>query len=198
MNRRQQWQLAALALALAAGTAQAQEGGPVGYDDWPRFGHVTIPAWTWEFTTTREGDEARLQVQMAFGARATCERLTVQMAGMPVTLTTDGQKVRVRAGKGERGGQRIEASADRVKCDSTDVLTLEGQAQVRCDRKGQAAQIIKGDRVILNLNTGSLKVDAAGAIENAGPAPVSLDFGFPVAPAAEKEQPFNFFLGFSR
>ena len=204
MNRRRQWQLAALALVLAAGTARAQTGCGSSYvDSWTQFGgHVsTFPAWTWEFTTTREDGEARLQVQIGLGARATCENLTLRLAGAPVTLTTDGQKVRVRGGAGERGGLRIEASADRVKCDATDVLTLEGQVQARYDHKGQAAQIIKGEKVSLDLRAGSMRIEGAGSLENTAPAPVSLDFGFPVVvPAAEKEkeQAFNFFLGFTR
>jgi lipopolysaccharide assembly outer membrane protein LptD (OstA) len=153
----------------------------------------------WEFTTTRADGAARLQMQAGPGATATCESITLRMAGTPVTLTTDGQKVRVRSGAGERG-LRIEASADRVR-GGADVLTLEGQVQARFDRKGQAPQTIKGDRVRLNLSTGNLHVEGAGALTNTAPAPVSLDFGFPVVvPPAEKEkeQPFNLFLGFSR
>jgi hypothetical protein len=201
MNRRQKWAaLAALGLALAAGTARAQTGNGSSYvDDWVRYGwHISTPAWTWEFSTTREDGEARLQVQIGLGARATCEGLTLRMAGTPVTLTADGQKVRVRGGAGERGGLRIEASADRVNCDATDVLTLEGRVQARYDRKGQAAQIIKGEKVTLDLRAGSMHIEGAGSAENTGPAPISLDTGFPIVKPADQTQVFNFWQGFFR
>jgi hypothetical protein len=200
MNRRRQWTLAALALALAAGTARAQTGASSSSSS-TVSDSGTAPAAAWEFTTTRQDGEARLQVQSGPGATATCESITLRMAGTPVTLTTDGQKVRVRIASGDRGGVRMDASADRVRRGGPDVLTLEGQVQARSDRKGQCAQIIKAERVTFELGTGSIHVEGAGSLGNAAPAPVSLDFGFPVlVPAAEKEkeQTFNFWLGHSR
>jgi hypothetical protein len=199
MYRRRQWQLAALALALAlaAGAARAQTGSTSsGSSSHPG----TTPAVTWKFTTTREGGESRLQMQAGEGAMATCESITLRMAGTPVTLTTDGRKVRVQSGPGKRG--RLQASADRVSVSgaSGEMLTLTGSVQVRFESQGQCAQIIKGARVVLNLSTCGLQVEGAGELTDTGRAPVNLDFGFPVAPAAEKdkEQTFNFFLGFTR
>src|SRR5215469_16575111 len=95
MNRRQQWQLAALALALAAGTARAQTWPYGSETTWTPRETKAAPAVAWEFTTTRADGAARLQVQTAPGATATCESLTLRLGGTPVTLTTDGQKVRV-------------------------------------------------------------------------------------------------------
>jgi hypothetical protein len=198
MNRRQKWtMLAALGLALAAGTARAQT---YGCSSSSGASAGTAPVVTWGFATTREGGAARLQMQAGQGATATCESITLRAGGSPVTLTTDGQKVRVRVSAGDRGGLRIEASADRVSRGGADVLTLEGHVQARYDHKGQCAQIIKAERVTFNLATGSIQVEGAGSLAQPTPTPVSLDFGFPVSPAAEKdkEQTFNFILGFSR
>lgn len=196
MNRRRQWQLATLALALAAGTARAQTGSYSSETIWtPRAPQATSAA-TWEFTTTRADGEARLQMQAGQGATAVCERITLRLAGTSVTLTTDGQKVRVSAG--ERGGPRIEASADRVRCGGADVLTLEGEVQARFDHKGQCAQIIKGGRVRLNLGTSSIHLEGGASLTSAGPAPVSLDTGFPVAKPEEQPQVFSFWQSFTR
>jgi hypothetical protein len=196
MNRRQQWALAALALALAAGTARAQTGYGSSTSLSASYS-VAAPAVTWEFTTTREGGEARLQMQAGPGAAATCQSITLRVSGTPVTLTTDGQKVRVQSSPSR--GRRIEASADRVTCG--EALTLYGNVQARFDLKSQCAQIIKGERVTFNPRTDSIEVSGAGSLGQTGPTPVSLDFGFPVVkPAAEKDkaQTFDFFLGFSR
>jgi hypothetical protein len=195
MNRRQKWAaLAALGLALAAGTARAQTGS-VEYVGYGPPADRAAPAVTWEFTTTRDGGEARLQVQA--GATATCESITLRVAGTPVTLTTDGTKVRVRGCAGEHGA-RIEASADRVRRDGADVLTLDGHVQARFDHKGQAAQIIKGDRVMFNLSSGSLHVEGAGSLGQSGPVPLSLDTGFPIVKPADQTQVFNFWQSFFR
>jgi hypothetical protein len=200
MNRRQQWQLAALGLALAAGAARAQTGSSSSETTWTPRDPKPAPAVTWEFTTTREGGAARLQMQAGPGATATCESITLRAGGTPVTLTTDGQKVRVRGCAGERGGLRIEASADRVSRGGADGLTLEGHVQARYDHKGQAAQIIKAERVTFNLGSGSIHVEGGSSLAHTGPITLSLDYGFPVSPAAEKdkEQTFNYFFGFSR
>jgi hypothetical protein len=190
MNRRQQWQLAALALALAAGTARAQTSCPA-------RGADPGPGVAWEFTTAREGGEARLQMQTGPGATATCESITLRIAGTPVTLTADGQKVRVRGCAGERGGLRIEASADRVtRRAGGEALTLEGQVQARYDHKGQAAQIIKAEKVTFNLDNGSIHVEGAGSLANTGPAPISFDTGFPVGRPEDQPQVFTFWQGF--
>jgi hypothetical protein len=196
MNRRRQWQLAALALALAAGTARAQTGCSSSGSSAPCSG--TAPAVAWEFTTGREGGEARLQMQAAQGATATCESITLRLGGTPVTLTADGQKVRVRGCAGERGGLRIEASANRVNCGGADVLTLEGQVQARFDHKGQAAQIMKAERVTFNLRTGSVELAGGGSLAPTGPAPISLDTGFPVVKPGDQPQVFTFWQGFTR
>jgi hypothetical protein len=197
MNRRRQWQLAALALALAAGTARAQTAPSSSGSSRPA-GSGLIPATAWEFTTTREGGEARLQMQAGQGAPATCESITLRMGGTPVTLTTDGRKVRVRASASERGGLRVEASAERVNCGGDDVLTLEGQVQARFDHKGQAAQIGKAERVTFNLGTGNIELSGGGSLAHTGPAPVSLDTGFPVVKPEEQPQVFTFWQGFFR
>ncbi len=196
MNRRPQWQLAALALALAAGTARAQTGASSSGSS-TVSGPGTAPA-PWELTTIRQDGEARLQVQTGPGATATCESLTLRMAGTPVTLTTDGQKVRVRICAGERGGVRIDASADRVRRGGPDLLTLVGHVQARSDRKGQCAQIIKAERVTFDLGTGSIHVEGAGTLGNAAPAPVSLDTGFPVGKPQDQPHVFTFWQGFCR
>ncbi len=147
---------------------------------------------------TREGGEARLQVQTGPGATATCESITLRLAATPVTLTADGQKVRVRVGAGDRGGLRIDASADRVRRGGPDLLTLEGHVQARYDRKGQSAQIVKAERATFNLGTGSIHVEGAGSLGNTAPAPVSLDTGFPVRKPEEQPQVFTFWQGWAR
>jgi hypothetical protein len=199
MNRRPQWTLAALALALAAGIAPAQTG-PMSSSSSTASCSGTARAVTWEFAATREGGAALLQMQAGPGATATCESITLRVGGTPVTLTTDGQKVRVRSGPAA-GGRRIEASAERVALDGQ-TLALAGTAQVRFERDGQHPQIVSGDRVMLNLTTGDFrsvgKVDLSAPVS---PTAISLDFGFPVVvPAAENEknQTFDFILGFSR
>jgi hypothetical protein len=198
MNRRQKWMtLAALGLALAAGTARAQTGASSSSSS-----TGSAPAVTWEFTTTRGGGEARLQVQTGQGATATCESMTFKTAGgTPITLTADGQKVRVQSGPGGHA-LRIYASADRVTRGGAcgEMITLQGHARAQFELKGQGGQIT-GERVTLNLGTGSIEVAGSGPTVPQGPTAMSLDFGFPVAkPAAEKEQSqvFNFWQSFSR
>ncbi len=239
MNHRRHWQLAALALALAAGAARAQTGSGSSHSDSysrPTGGCTsssrvedlcTAPATTWEFTTTREDGEARLRMQAGPGATGTCERITLRVGGTPVTLTARGAKVRVQSGPGDRG--RLQASAERVSAGGArgEVLTLKGSVQVRLDRQGQVAQVLRGQEVILNLATCDLKVVGAAELSPpASPAGVSLDFGFPgrlpetrcealvktaanldfgvplVVPPGEKEkeqpQVFNFWFGHCR
>jgi hypothetical protein len=201
MNRRQQWALAALALAFAAGAARAQTGA---LNSGSSAGSCSgaAPAMTWKFTTTRDGGEARLQMQAGPGATATCESITLRMGGTPVTLTTDGQKVRIRSGPGKRG-LRIEASAEGVGLGGArgEVLTLAGPVQASFERDGQHTQVIKGKKVTLNLATGAIEVAGNADVPAPAAAAVSFDFGVPlVVPAAEKEkeQTFNYIIGFSR
>jgi RNA polymerase sigma factor (sigma-70 family) len=115
-------------------------------------------------------------------------------------VQADGKQVRVQA---VLGNEQINAVADRMSYDEASRrLVLEGRVRVQ-RRRGNEREDIECQRMVIDRKSGTVKIEGARSIGLAlpmfGPAPVALDFGFPITrDARDREQVFNFFLGFTR
>jgi RNA polymerase sigma-70 factor (ECF subfamily) len=116
-------------------------------------------------------------------------------------VVADGKQVEVRLVGGD---EEFQAVANKMSYDDdSKQMILIGDVRVRQRRQGKESHDIQGSRMIIDRKTGMVRVEGAGriglAVPMLGPVPVALDLGFPVIKDPnDRQQVFNFFLGFTR
>jgi hypothetical protein len=102
------------------------------------------------------------------------------------------------------GEEEIHAACDRLSYDDESRrLVLYGNVRLGWRRQGQQSKQVDGQKVVIDRRTRTFQVEGPGSIGLAvpmlGPVPIALSFGFPdLEEQHERQQVFNFFLGFTR
>ncbi|HWG44871.1 MAG TPA: hypothetical protein VN688_19010 [Gemmataceae bacterium] len=95
-----------------------------------------------------------LEMSINDDACLSSKKMTLTVGDRPLTLTTVDGQVRVRAGE-------LSGKADCVCTNRKDSLILEGNAVLHLRKTGQQPEVVKAERIELNLATGSITLQSA-------------------------------------
>jgi hypothetical protein len=111
-----------------------------------------------------EGGSQRLQVITPDGMRATCERLTLHVKGVPpVAVAIEGKQVQLSYGSA--GGENFRASADSVTRNGPEgcQLVLTGNAHLTLTRQGKQRAEVAAEHIVVNLLNGQVEATLGAA-----------------------------------
>jgi hypothetical protein len=130
----------------------------------------------WNLAAVDEGGSQRLQVVTPDGMRATCERLTLHVKGVPpVAVAIEGKQVQLSYGSA--GGENFRASADYVTRNGPEgcQLVLTGNAHLTLTRQGKQRAEVTAELVVVNLLTGQVEASLGAATPPVTvPSPVNI------------------------
>jgi hypothetical protein len=122
-------------------------------------------------------------------------------------VRADAKQVQVLAAFGD---EELHAVTGRMSYEGGGLLVLEGNVRVQ-RRRDKEAEDIQCQKMVIDRKAGTVRVEGAGGVRQAvplngvgvvpalGPAPVALDFGFPVVKGPREDgQVFDFLLGLTR
>jgi hypothetical protein len=85
-----------------------------------------------------------------------CKKMTVTIGETEIALSRFDDRVRVR-------GDELKATASSVRSDGKDHLILEGDVVLHYKKVGHSANVT-GDRIMLNLCSGTMTIDGVGSL----------------------------------